>query len=103
MDIKVIHDIILFYLNKEQQIYLSHQEIDAVLDTGCYIFQVVEVEGDNGEHVLVIGADQLHWSKDSRLFNTVTGSYPCMLHLPGGYSDPHFGKLDLVKGWYEQF
>lgn len=32
MDIKVVHDIILFYLNKEQQIYLSHQEIDAVLD-----------------------------------------------------------------------
>lgn len=81
----------------------DNKKIDAVLDTGCYIFQVVEVEGDNGEHVHVISADKLHWSKDSRLFNTITCSYPCMLHLPGGYSDPHFGKLDLVRGWYEQF
>lgn len=32
MDIKVIHDTILFYLNKEQQIFLTHAEIDQVLD-----------------------------------------------------------------------
>jgi hypothetical protein len=32
MDIKVVHDIILFYLNKAQNGYVSHDEIDAVLD-----------------------------------------------------------------------
>lgn len=32
MDIKVIHDIILFYLNKAQNGYVSHEEIDGVLD-----------------------------------------------------------------------
>lgn len=32
MNIKEIHDIILFYLNKSQQGFISHEEIDAVLD-----------------------------------------------------------------------
>lgn len=32
MNIKEIHDIILFYLNKAQQGFVSHEEIDAVLD-----------------------------------------------------------------------
>lgn len=32
MDIKVIHDTILFYLNKAQNGYVSHEEIDSVLD-----------------------------------------------------------------------
>lgn len=34
MNIKEIHDIILFYLNKQQQGFVSHEEIDAVLDRG---------------------------------------------------------------------
>jgi hypothetical protein len=32
MDLKVIHDTILFYLNKEQNGYVTHEEIDSVLD-----------------------------------------------------------------------
>lgn len=32
MNIKNIHDIILFYLNKAQQGFVTHEEIDAVLD-----------------------------------------------------------------------
>jgi hypothetical protein len=32
MDIKVIHDTILYYLNKEQNGYVTHEEIDQVLD-----------------------------------------------------------------------
>lgn len=32
MDIKVVHDTILFYTNKEQNAYVSHEEIDEVLD-----------------------------------------------------------------------
>lgn len=32
MDIKVTHDTINFYLNKDQNVYLSHEEIDEVLD-----------------------------------------------------------------------
>ena len=32
MDLKVIHDTILFYLNKEQNGYVTHGEIDSVLD-----------------------------------------------------------------------
>lgn len=32
MDIKAVHDIILFYLKKAESGYLSHAEIDAVLD-----------------------------------------------------------------------
>lgn len=32
MDIKVVHDIILFYLNKAQNGYVTHEEIDEVLD-----------------------------------------------------------------------
>ena len=32
MDIKTIHDIILFYLNKEQNGFVTHEEIDDVLD-----------------------------------------------------------------------
>jgi len=32
MTIKAVHDIILFYLNKAQQGYITHEEIDSVLD-----------------------------------------------------------------------
>lgn len=32
MDLKVIHDTILYYLDKEQNGYVSHEEIDLVLD-----------------------------------------------------------------------
>lgn len=32
MDIKVIHDTILFYLNKEQNGYVTHEDIDQTLD-----------------------------------------------------------------------
>lgn len=32
MDIKVVHDTVLFYLNKDQNMYVSHEEIDEVLD-----------------------------------------------------------------------
>lgn len=32
MDINVTHDTINFYLNKDQNVYLSHEEIDEVLD-----------------------------------------------------------------------
>jgi len=32
MDIKLVHDIILFYLNKDQNVFLTHEEIDDVLD-----------------------------------------------------------------------
>lgn len=32
MDLKVIHDTILFIVNKEQNAYLSHEEIDSMLD-----------------------------------------------------------------------
>lgn len=32
MDIKTIHDTVLFYLNKEQNGYVTHEEIDEVLD-----------------------------------------------------------------------
>jgi hypothetical protein len=32
MDINDVHNIVLFYLNKDQNIYLSHEEIDDVLD-----------------------------------------------------------------------
>ena len=32
MDIKTIHDTVLFYLNKEQNGFVSHEEIDEILD-----------------------------------------------------------------------
>ncbi len=40
--------------------------------------------------------------KDGRAFNTYTGTYPCLLHVSGGYTSPETGKDDRVLPWAQQ-
>jgi hypothetical protein len=54
------------------------------LDHGCQVFQVTD------EHLVM---------KDGRVFNTEMGSFPCVLHLSGGYTDPGTGKDDRMLPW----
>jgi len=55
-----------------------------MLDSNCEIFQVAH---ENTE------------VRDGRLYNTVTGSNPCILHISGGYMDPETGKDAEVSSW----
>lgn len=54
------------------------------LDSGCQIFQVTE------EHCEVEG---------DRLYNIITKTQPCVLHLSGGYTDQVTGKDDRMVPW----
>jgi hypothetical protein len=54
------------------------------LDSECRIFQVEE-------HNLL--------EEGNRVVNAATHSYPCVLHLPGGYCDPETGKDERMVPW----
>lgn len=41
--------------------------------------------------------------REGRLYNTVTNTYPCMVHFGGGYTNPDTGKDDSVMPWAKQF
>ena len=59
------------------------------LDSQCEIFQVT------AENV------SLH-TDERRLYNHLTGSFPCVLHVSGGYTDPETGKDDRLIPWAER-
>ena len=58
-----------------------------ILDRECQIFQVTD---DNCEAVGLI---------TRRVYNQKTGSYPCVLHLSGGYTDQITGKDRVMVPW----
>lgn len=62
-----------------------------ILDTGCAIFQTAAVSRAGGEVPNYVELGRLHL-KPPRIYNPITDSWPCALHLPGGYSDPVTGK-----------
>lgn len=68
------------------------------VDSGCEIFQVGE---ENTEVVSRLPGRSPQPTPDStvRLRNTITGSYPCILHLPGGYTDQVTGKDAAMIPW----
>lgn len=69
------------------------------LDSECQIFQVSDV---NARLVSFEGRDGGNLGKipsDPHLYNSVTGSFPCILHLSGGYGDPETGKDEALKPW----
>ncbi len=39
--------------------------------------------------------------KDNRLHNTITNSFPCILHCNSGYTDPINGKYERIKPFWE--
>jgi hypothetical protein len=40
--------------------------------------------------------------ENGRLFNLATGSWPCILHLNGGYSEPGRGKWYALESWWRK-
>lgn len=58
------------------------------LDWNCHIFQTM-----NGYPSVRVVQD--------RVVNTVTGTWPCILHFAGGYSDPLTGRDERMKPWVE--
>jgi hypothetical protein len=58
------------------------------LDWNCQIFQTMN------------GIPSLRTVQD-RVVNTVTGTWPCILHFAGGYSDPVTGRDERMKPWVE--
>lgn len=59
------------------------------VDSECQIFQV----GDANTEVIPMRNSTI------RARNTITGSYPCILHLPGGYCDQVTGKDAAMIPW----
>lgn len=55
-----------------------------VIDHGCQIFQ------DKGKHCEIRGKS---------VYNRVTGSWPCVLHLSGDYLSPETGRDHLMLPW----
>lgn len=62
------------------------------LDSQCEIFQVTE---ENTEVIPMRNSTV-------RVHNTITGSYPCILHLSGGYTDQVTGKDRVMIPWAER-
>lgn len=61
------------------------------LDSRCEIFQV-----SHQDCSYVVAPGRI------RLWNTVTRTEPCILHLSGGYTDPATGKDDRMIPWAEK-
>ena len=58
------------------------------LDVGCEIFQPM----DGNTSVMPMGR---------RVLNTITNSWPCILHFRGGYCDPKTGRDERMKPWVD--
>ena len=76
------------------------------LDSECQIFQVTdencEVGREHGperERIEVDGMRFARLTPHLRLYNRATDSYPCILHLSGGYSSQESGKDDRMIPW----
>lgn len=67
-----------------------------ILDQGCLIFQCGSVDraGQDIENYVQINRLLV---RDSRIWNQITGTYPCACHWPGGYSSPSTGKDELLQ------
>lgn len=75
--------------------YKAEQEgwLTPLKDETCQIFQVIQTQYSDGDHISV---------KNGRLFNNLTNSYPCILHLADGYTDPVSGKNNLLSPWFDK-
>lgn len=71
-----------------------------VLDTGCQIFQTASVNRHGVEEPNHFELNNLEIRK-GRVYNPHTDSWPCSLHLPGGYSDPETGKESVLIPLWE--
>lgn len=61
------------------------------LDSNCEIFQVSDVNAGL--------TSTMNPKQRQRLFNRLTQSRPCILHLSGGFSDPETGKDAAMIPW----
>lgn len=71
-----------------------------VLDQNCYIFQTASVLRRGVNEPNYFELKQLEIS-GGRVYNPHTGTRPCALHLPGGYSDPETGKESILIPLWE--
>jgi hypothetical protein len=60
-------------------------------DEDSDVFQVMT--GEAGAHVQIVGR---------RLMNTRPGSFPCIAHWAGGFSDPEVGKGAMIGPWWKR-
>ena len=63
------------------------------LDSHCEIFQVSTENMEMMPKVII----DINRGRTLRVQNRVTGSFPSILHLSGGYSDPQTGKDERMK------
>lgn len=70
------------------------------IDTDCKIFQTASVErmGMDVPNYIELGRLKIDVA---RVYNPITGQYPCAIHLPGGYADPVTGKERVILPLYE--
>lgn len=66
---------------------------DFVLDHDCHIFQTASLHRLGGDVPNYIELGRLEISHElvsqtPRVYNPITGTYPCAIHFPGGYSSP---------------
>lgn len=69
--------------------YLNPKEF--ILDHDCKIFQTASLHRLGGDipNYIELGRLQI---RSGRVFNPITGTEPCAIHFPGGYSSPTSGK-----------
>lgn len=62
-----------------------------ILDHECKIFQTASLHRLGGDipNYLELGSLQV---RSGRVYNPITGTEPCAIHFPGGYSSPTSGK-----------
>jgi len=71
-----------------------------LLDVNCNIFQTASVSRHGVNEPNYFELKQLE-IKQGRVYNPHTESWPCALHLPGGFSDPETGKESVLIPLWE--
>jgi hypothetical protein len=67
---------------------IADREIEVMYDLDCHVFQVAD--------------EPLEVTSNRRVRNVRTGSFPCLWHAAGGYTDPVRGKADLIEPLWKE-
>jgi len=76
--------------NPQSWLVKEWNNFGATLDYDCEIFQTVE------------GCRSVRFLPDGVAINRITGTFPCVLHFPGGYSDPETGRDERIYPYWRQ-
>jgi hypothetical protein len=76
--------------------FIRHHPGELKLDTECSIFMNAGSKPDHGE----MFGDMIEL-RDQRIYNKLTGQYPCILHFNGGYSHALYGKWERLEPFWK--